>query len=206
VLQLLQRTLKALPDAITATAYLSAWLFPLAWSPDLVRNLMLLMLLEFIVIHSNAFLMGTLGNDSISHVRRLFTVLGIGMFYLAFVGGFALAFDAWWPVWSFLWLLIAKWIGVFLRPRHAAEELAKQAGIWLSSVVLYLLAVFATTLLPVPAFGITDEVLAVLSLPGSGLWVEHPQTVVAAGLVYFSGLAVLKWRDRAGSVANPFSQ
>jgi hypothetical protein len=117
-----------------------------------------------------------------------------------------LAFDAWWPVWSFLWLLIGKWIGVIVRPKHASEELGKQAGIWLSSVALFLLAVIATAILPIPALGISSDVLQTLNLPGSGLWVEKPQTVVCAGFVYFAGLAWVKWRDRSSAYVNPFAQ
>lgn len=206
MLRIVERIVRATPDALTACAYLSAWLFPIAWSNHLVRNLMLLMLLEFIVIHSSAFLMGTLGNRNLSQARRLITVAVIGSFYLAFVGAFALIFDAWWPVWSFLWLLVGKWVGVFLRPHRATEELNRQGAVWSSSVVLYLLAVIGTSIAPVPALGIGAEVLAALELPGSGLWVERPQTVIAAGLIYFGGLACLKWRDRPSLNENPFGQ
>jgi hypothetical protein len=61
-------------------------------------------------------------------------------------------------------------------------------------VALYVLGVFVTVILPLPRLGITPEVVAQLGIPGSGLWVERPHTVIAFGLLYFGALAAVKAR------------
>ena len=71
---------------------------------------------------------------------------------------------------------------------------------WAAQVVAYLAAVFITLLLPVPRFGISEAVQPQLGLTGSGLWVEQPQTVVVAGVLYFGLLAWLKWKGSTGLV------
>jgi hypothetical protein len=65
---------------------------------------------------------------------------------------------------------------------------------WALQVVAYLAAVFATVLLPIPRLGITEAIQPQLGLTGSGLWVEHPQTVVVSGALYFGLLAWAKWK------------
>ena len=50
--RLMERTFGALPDALTALYFLSLWLFPLLFGPHAVRNGMLLMLVEFLLLHA----------------------------------------------------------------------------------------------------------------------------------------------------------
>ncbi|MCC6506017.1 MAG: hypothetical protein IT475_11290, partial [Aquimonas sp.] len=40
----------------------------------------------------------------------------------------------------------------------------------------------------------TEAIQPQLGLTGSGLWVEHPQTVVVSGALYFGLLAWAKWK------------
>jgi len=118
-------------------------------------------------------------------------VLGFGAFYLAFVLAFAFIFERTWAIWAFSWLLVSKLATIWFEPSTA--ESLRQQQLWVLSAACYLLGAFATTLLPLPRLGITPEVVAQLGLPGSGLWVEQPQKVVAFGLLYFGLLATAKW-------------
>lgn len=57
-------------------------------------------------------------------------------------------------------------------------------------LMLTMLLAFFTTLVPMPALGITPEVVAGQHLPGSGLWVDQPQRVIAFGFLYFAAVGV----------------
>jgi hypothetical protein len=46
-----------------------------------------------------------------------------------------------------------------------------------------------TTVFPIPAFGITAEVVSHQEFTGGGLWELEPQTVIAFGFLYFAALA-----------------
>lgn len=187
----LRQIFAALPDALSAGVFLAAWLFPLHWGNALVGNLLLVMLLEFIVVHSSGFLGMTVLDTSASRARRVLAVLGFGAFYLSFVLAFAFIFQRTWAIWAFSWLLVSKLASIWFEPSTA--ESARQQQLWALSAVCYVLGAFATTLLPLPRLGITPEVVSQLGLPGSGLWVEQPQKVVAFGLLYFGLLAAAKW-------------
>ncbi len=187
----LHRLFAALPDSISAVVFLAAWLFPLRWGNALVSNLLLVMLLEFIVVHSSGFLGMTVLDGSASRSRKVLAVLGFGVFYLCFVLAFAFIFQRTWAIWAFSWLLLSKLATIWFEPSTA--ESTRQQQLWALSAVCYVLGAFATTLLPLPRLGLTSEVVSQLGLPGSGLWVEQPHKVVAFGLLYFGLLAAAKW-------------
>ena len=50
------RLFAALPDALTCVAYAWTWLQPLQFHSDAVKSLMLVMLMEFLCVHSGGFL------------------------------------------------------------------------------------------------------------------------------------------------------
>lgn len=190
------RAISALPDAITAIAYAIAWFAPLRFGADTVRNLMLLMLMEFLVVHSGAFIGTTVLSDKLGRGAKSLSILGFGAFYMLFAGAFSLAFHSWWPALSFLWLLLAKFALVWLAPLPRTAEARRLTTQWGISVVFYLLAVFVGVLLPLPRFGLGVEVLPSLGLSGGGLWIEQPHTVIASGLIYFAAVAWSKWAFR----------
>ena len=98
------RALNALPDTITSATFLCAWIAPDLIGYDRVRDLLLLMLIEFIVMHSGAFTAVTLGAENLSRTKRALSLAGLTAFYLIFILGFSLAFGSTWPIWAFLWL------------------------------------------------------------------------------------------------------
>jgi hypothetical protein len=190
-----RRMLYALPDAITAGVFLYAWLAPLAWRKTLVAELMLVMLIEFILIHSAPFLGGIVLASEQDRKMRLQALAGFAAMYGLFIAGFALGFQSWWPVIAFTWLIAAKLVSVLTDLRHTKRQKQRMRGYWGVSALFYLLAVFATLLLPMPELGITRHGTA-YGIPGEGHWVSHPHTVIAAGFLYFGLLALTRLVER----------
>ena len=83
---------------------------------------------------------------------------------------------------------------VWLAPIPRGDEHGRQMALWGFSVAAYLAAVFAGVLVPWPQLGITAERMPLFDLTGSGLWVEHPQTVLASGMLYFTAMSWSKWK------------
>jgi hypothetical protein len=182
-----------LPDLLTAAAYLCAWVAPLHFGDGVVKTLMLMMLMEFLVVHSGGFIGLTVLSETASRRAKTTAIVGFGAFYLLFAAAFSLAFKSSWPVLSFLWLLAAKFAQVWLMPLPRADEAQRQTKLWGLSVVAYIGAVFAGVILPIPQLGITADILPRLGLSGGGLWIDKPQTALASGALYFLALAWTKW-------------
>lgn len=189
----LQRLIAAAPDAITAAFFLLVWLQPLRLGAASVRTAMLIMLVEFVLVHASGFLGAFALAGAAPRRKRLLGILGFGLFYALFIGAFMAAFQAWWPALVFGWLLVGK----FIRVATGASQDGRETGVWAASVLLYLGGVFLTVLLPLPRLGISDPVLPLLDLVGEGLWVDQPHRVLAFGLLYFAGLAWFKWSGAA---------
>lgn len=96
----------ALPDFGLAAVALLTWVRPGLLGTGLVRWFVMLMLLEFIVVHSAGFLgMAAFADEPLS--RRIRGTILIGLFYSLFLVGFALSFRTWWPIGAFE----HRWIG-----------------------------------------------------------------------------------------------
>ena len=81
----LVRAFNALPDLITSATFLCAWIAPGLIGYARVRDLMLLMLIEFIVMHSGAFTAVVFGMQDVSRIKRALSLAGLTAFYLMFV-------------------------------------------------------------------------------------------------------------------------
>jgi len=196
----------AIPDLALGIVYLVAWVAPQAFGVNIVPYLMLTMLLEFIIIHSSAF-MGNVAIGNASKPAKLKLMIGLGAFYTLFVAGFAAGFKTWWPLASFWGLMLNRMLGQLLGQAPDGEEKAFLQRGWAVSVMCYLLGVFVTTLAPIPRLGLVGAFRD--GLPGSGLWVSQPQRVVAFGFIYFtlvglSELAGHRWLPAApGGAVRP---
>lgn len=196
---LLARAFSALPDTITSVMFLCAWIAPAALGYQRVRDLMLLMLIEFIVMHSGGFTAGILGAENVSRSKRALSLAGLTVFYMVFVLAFSLAFSSTWPIWAFLWLFVSRFLQLFASSAQMEVKLRRMTGAWIVSALAYICLAVLTALVPLPALGITPQVIADLHLSGSGLWIEQPWTVLAFGALYF---AVLAWSKFAPFVAD----
>ena len=194
----LPRLFAAAPDAITAAIYLTAWVEPSIGGPETIKNLMLTMLIEFVVIHSSGFYAGIAALD-IGAYKRLLMLAGLGAFYMIFILAFARAFHSTWPIFAFGWLFVCRFFHLWLRPAQTEREVSGLMGLWVVSVITYIIGAMATTVLPLPALGITPEFTASMQMAGSGEWVQRPYTVLAFGTLYFAVQAFAKYKATPAS-------
>lgn len=189
--------LSALPDTLTAGGCMIVWLAPRAFGDNAVKAVLLMMLMEFILVHATGFFTAFAMADGSSRTARITKMLGLSLFYLLFVGMFGWIFHSWWPLTAFAWLVVGKVAWVFANPRTRADETGRQMTAWAFSVLAYLGSVFAGLVLPVPQLGLDVTTVATLHLPASGEWIDHPHTAVASAVIYYSALALFKgvgWR------------
>jgi len=197
----LAATVAAAPDLLFAGVFLATWIVPTALGAQMVGYLMLTMLLEFVIMHSSG-IMGTTAYGPLPGGRKTLAVVGLGLFYSLFVLGFCLAFGTWWPFVAFWTLTGNRLLGALIGQAPEGEEKRFVQQGWAVAALAYLVLAFFTTLVPMPALGITPEVVAGQHLPGSGLWVDQPQRVIAFGFLYFAAVGVSElhghaWLQRA---------
>lgn len=181
-----------LPDAALALMFLVTWVAPSALGEAMIGYLIVTLVLEFVVIHSSAF-MGWVALAKMPRVKRGVAMLALGGLYTAFVWPIGTLSGETWIIWAF-WALVLNrtWAAVGPAAVEGAEAHNKES--WALSVIVYLAAVFITTFIPMPALGITDAAWTPPANSG-GLWNQKPQQALAAGLLYFGGGAAIrqKW-------------
>jgi len=193
MLRFLQRLLAALPDAITAAVFLTAWLTPERFGPDRVKDLTLVMAMEFIVIHSSIFYAVIAGVD-IARGKRIAWLAGLSCLYLVFVFGFAIGYKSSWPIFAFAWLFISRFLHVWLNPVSSDVEAQRMVNMWAVSVVAYLFGAFTVNLVAVPNLGMTSAFESSMMQSGGSGWSSGgAHTTLAFGLIYFSILALAKY-------------
>jgi hypothetical protein len=138
---------------------------------------MLVMLVEFILIHSAPFLGNIVLASNLPMKKRLKLFLVFATFYSLFIGSFAVGFHSWLPVIAFAWLISAKLVSLATDREHTERDRQRMRGYWAVSAGFYLLAFFATLFLHVPELGLTRHGSA-YGIPGGGEWVSNPHTVV----------------------------
>ena len=179
----------ALPDLCMGAVYLVAWMAPARLGAQPIAPLTLIMLLEFIVVHSGGFA-GSVMLGPLPARRKLLAMIGLGGFYTLFVGGFALAFQTWWPLASFWCLMLNRMLSVLLGQAENGDERAMLQRGWAAGVLFYLVFGGFTTMIPLPRLGLTPGFLGGQHLPSSGLWIDQPWRVMAFGFLYFTATGI----------------
>lgn len=188
----------AIPDAALAGLFLITWIAPTLVEERMVRYLLLLILLEFIVIHSAAF-MGVAATSVERGPRRILAIVGLGLFYSIFAGAFSVAFSDPWPLVAFWGLTLNRLLRALLTARFTEEEQTEMSREWGVSVMAYVGFIFLTVLLPLPRLGLTAEFISTQNLPGGGLWIEQPQRAIAFGMLYFGAMTMYAIRSSRSS-------
>jgi hypothetical protein len=189
VRRLLSGLPSALADLITAATCIAAWWAPQALPDDMLRGIALIMLIEFLSIHG--MIMVPLLTVMLAERWPRVALALVLLLYFGFAAGASVAVDTWWPTLFFGWLLLSRYV----LPQWnlgGADEHLDIGKLWLVSTLLWLILVFATVLLPVPALGWDNATIASLGLPGSGIWKQQPQRLLAFATCYFLILAAFK--------------
>ena len=189
---LTERIIAAGPDIVTTAAFLTVWLSPLSLGSHAADDAMLIMIVEFILLHASAML-GALNLSNLSRSIRVAMSSCLAGIYFVMIGGYAWTFQEWWPLLAFSWLLLGKLSLIFNHTGQKSEKSYALAAGWIILSMFYLSGVTITALAPVPELGITQASRPSLELTGSGLWVDEPQRVVAFGVLYFGLSAWARW-------------
>lgn len=188
--------LSALPDAGLAGLFLLTWIAPTLLDEKMVSDLMIVMIMEFIIIHSSVF-MGIIIISSFPMARKIRYLLGLGLLYSLFVAGFSFGFGVWWPFIGFWGLMANRLSGIILGRVPTEEQKALVGKTWILGVVCYLGGVTITSIVPLPPLGVTYEVIAAQGIEGSGAWNDEPHNVLAFGTLYFSATAWSEYKNHA---------
>ena len=174
--------LSALPDLGMAALAVSVWVDPTRFGPETVSYVVLVILLEFIVVHSAGFM----GQASLEpeKFKKIGGTLGLGLFYTLFVGAMSLAFRKWWPLVFFWGLTLNRLLRSLLAPEGTVSEGAVALE-WGSGVVFYLFSCLAGVLLPLPVLGLKCGGEGCYGLTGGGVWIDSPQSALFTCAVYF---------------------
>ena len=189
------RLASAVPDAVAAGFFLLLWGAPGLLAPKALGTGLLIMLVEFVLMHAAGMIGAVVLERDLSRMKRLAILCGFAATYLVLIASFCYAFQAWWPVAAFAVLLLGKASLVFDRDLPPSARRHRIRSSRVLSACAYLGGVFLTLGLPLPRLGLTPSVVAEAGLVGEGLWVEKPHTVAAFGLIYFAFLAWAKVRD-----------
>lgn len=197
-MKIVGRLVSALPECLSASVFVYAWRHPLDWDPLLVQTLMIVLLVEFFLIHATGFL-GFLALDKDKHkqgssLQRYGIAGGLVLFYFLIIWGISAMFDVWWPFIAFAWLLVGKLQLLFIDDRDRNRALMQLGFFWSASVVSFLAAFFIAIIAELPEYGLTADVAAELGfgVNGSDDMVSTPHKVIGAGAIYFSAMAFFK--------------
>ncbi|MFB9997260.1 hypothetical protein [Providencia rustigianii] len=179
---------------------ISVWFFPENYSVEIIYNLTLILIFEFILVHSGVFM---------SVFQNIKVLLGFALFY----GVFALAINAAVlgdsPV--ILYLYSATVINRMLFGITSRTDSERQENLLYSALmaVNFMFSIFFTMFLSwlVPYGGLTPEYLESIhylnSIGSGGEFPEKPHVAFAFGVLYFSLPVVLpalfgwiNWRNK----------
>lgn len=148
-----------------------------------------LMILEFVLLHSGAFMAHTLQSEHPLRKRAAF-MAGLFLFYGLMVWAFAETTDSPALMWIFGAVVAGRVATAFTTRSDGLMAMQRRSGI---GVMVYLLAVFGTVFLPLPEWGITRAVVAeVYPGRGGGLWEQQPHRAIAGAAFYFGLMGVLE--------------
>lgn len=183
------RALSALPNFALAGTFLITWLWPYYFHQKMVAYLGVLMVMEFIIIHSSAF-MGAVSTLKMARWKKTGAMFGLGAFYTLFVLAFCAISKASWPLWMFWGLTLNKLAGLWLGKTPTEEEEVRLVKSWSAPGALYILLGFVAVVSPVPELGVTQDVVQAQGIPGGGLFIKPPHHVMAFGVLYFAALGL----------------
>jgi len=175
-----------------AAMFVTAWWWPR--SLDNGRWVKLgvgVMVLEFILIHSGAFLNFFMTQKA--GWERDKKLIGLTAYYALFGGAIALAFQSWWILGSFVLVMSGRLWSVFAGQDDMDRAVSQRRVV--ASAMLFLGLTFATLFIPLPRGGINEPLLnEVWPTRKSGAWERQPERALAMGAAYFLLLGLVEVR------------
>jgi len=188
----------AIPDFGLAGFFAISWVAPYTFGDHMLSRLELMMLMEFIILHSSAFLAFAMTMPP-SRILRIGAVIGLGLLYTMFVGAFSLSFHTWWPIASFWMLLANRMLAIVLGKAPKERDFGFIVVGWAVGVACYLGYVLLTATVNIPRLGVTLAVQKAQPSSVGGLWAQEPWRVIALGTFYYATIAVRVVRGRRAS-------
>jgi hypothetical protein len=179
----------ALPDFGLAGFFAISWVAPYTFSDHMLSRLELMMLMEFIILHSSAFLAFAMTMPP-SRSLRIGAVIGLGLLYTMFVGAFSLSFHTWWPIASFWMLLANRMLAIVLGKTPEERDFGFIMVGWAVAVACYLGYALLTATVNMPRLGVSLAVQEAQPSSVGGLWSQEPWRVIAFGTFYYATIAV----------------
>lgn len=192
------RILAALPDFLIAGAALLTWIDPSVLGEQWVGYFLTLMLLEFIVVHSAAFLGFAAFSDAPKRTRVM-SVLGLSAFYTLFGAAISFGAKAWWPLLAFWGLVVNRLLVILFGAAPTGKEREVAAQGWAAGAGTYVLGVFVTLITPLPRLGVESSMVGTIGEGSGGLWVDEPHRVVAFAFLYFTAAGCFALWGRTAS-------
>ena len=204
---LLSRLFAAMPDALTAAAFVMAWAIPSTLGYARVDDLVLGMFLQVFVIFANlVFMLLIAGEGKESRLWRLgvLTLMSVvSVFILANVlqqmnadhsRPVPIGFKVDRPqlLYAFGWLYVSNFAHLLTHPAGSIDvENRRIAALAVCTFVAYIAAFLLAFLLPLPPLGLTPQFIADMHR-GDDFWGARLYIPIAFGAIYFSMLACTK--------------
>jgi len=176
-----------LSTLVVALVLLTTWISPalidngrwLALAPGILA-------IEFIMIHSGVF-MAVLPLINLKGRWWLYAALMI--FYSVFVWAITTQFDNWYFLVTYSAVMLSRWLGAIKGDNTFIESMARSCA----AMIFLLLVFFVMYAIPLPQFGITDEVFHQNSSWTQNGSIEQSVYWLAAAVTYFLLLTAFEW-------------
>lgn len=173
----------ALPEFALAALFLLTWFQPTLLHPHMVTALVLLILMEFVILHSSIILGVLLGSAKDPLIRK--AGITVGAIYVAFAVVVALASRQFWIIPAFALLTMNRLAPLLNEEALESGPLTRLLLPWLGATLIYMGLSMAVHGLPMPQFGITDTTAVADAVGGTGTFFEAPQAAIAMGFFYY---------------------
>lgn len=193
----LDRLARSVPPLIAATTFGTAWLAPASLSHAVLYSLRASIVLEFLAIHSGAFLGVLLARAVSGSGRRaggsLVLALPLVAIYLGAAWGLSRQTQSWWPLAAAAWLLAVR-----LVPLAQTDVARRDAAIgrvlaeWACALGVFIIAAVVVQNVELPLSGLTAIDAADFPIKGWSTPLTMAQEI-QLGTLHFIGLALLPW-------------
>ncbi|MDX9972057.1 MAG: hypothetical protein RBU21_03600 [FCB group bacterium] len=179
-------------DVSMAVLFLLVWFRPYALGEQSVRRFAVFYMVEFMAIHAT-FCWAYIPERTPIRSNRISAFVVTGIMYTIAMGLISMIAGNIWVLVFFWAMLISHFSAVVLRlpgqqdKPYASTHWGIMLGLYIACLVLTM------TFIPMPAFGITPEVIAAVRPPGvtvKSVPADEPYRCIAFGVVYCTSLAI----------------